>query len=270
MVKIGIVQFTPAFGKTQQNLLHIVELLNNIEADIIVLPELCTTGYSFLTKQEAFEEAEEHDGETAMVFKALAVKLKAVIVAGFAERDGESVYNSALIALPDDTAKVYRKTHLFFKEKICFDEGDTGFFVIKHPLKDCNIGVMVCNDWRYPEAARSLALLGADVIACPSNLVSNVWGVGMPARALENKVYLAVANRCGMEERVLHEGETQSLTFNGGSVLYDVNGAPMMQADKDKDAIITSFIDVLQARNKHFNIYNDILKDRRPNLYYNG
>ena len=126
---------------------------------------------------------------------------------------------------------------------------------------------MICNDWRYPEAARSLALLGADLIACPCNLVTDVWRIGMPARALENKVYLAVTNRCGTEIRVLEDGSAQSLTFTGGSVLYNYTGEVIEQASKTGDKVFTLEIDPLLTRDKYFNAFNDLLKDRRPGLY---
>jgi len=267
MLKISLVQFTPVFDTSADNLQQIAALLHGIETDIIVLPELCTTGYSFLSREEAFNAAEGPEGQSAAFFKQLAREYEAMIIAGFAEKSGDKVYNSALIALPDGEVKVYRKTHLFFREKACFDEGNSGFFVVQHPLKDCKVGVMICNDWRYPEAARSLALLGADLIACPSNLVSTVWRIGMQARALENKVYVAVANRCGTETRELEDGSTQSLTFTGSSVLYNYNGEPVEQAGKTEQRVITLEIDPLLTRDKSFNAFNDLLKDRRPEYY---
>jgi predicted amidohydrolase len=267
MLNITLVQFTPEFGKPADNLKQIADLLQGIETDIIVLPELCTTGYSFLTRDEAFAAAEGPDGQSTAFFNRLAKDYKAMVIAGFAEKSGDKVYNSAIIASPDGATKIYRKTHLFYREKECFSEGDSGFFVIQHPLKDCKVGVMVCNDWRYPEAARSLALLGADIIACPSNLVSNVWGIGMAARALENKVYVAVANRCGTEIRDLGDGSTQTLTFTGCSVLYNFTGEAIEQAYKVGDKVITLQIDPLLTRDKSFNEFNDLLKDRRPAFY---
>jgi predicted amidohydrolase len=267
MLNITLVQFTPEFGNQAHNLQQIADLLQGIETDIIILPELCTTGYSFLTRDEAFAAAEGPDGQSTAFFKQLAEDHRAMVIAGFAEKSGDKVYNSAIIASPDRTTKIYRKTHLFYREKECFSEGDSGFFVVQHPLKDCKVGVMVCNDWRYPEAARSLALLGADVTVCPSNLVSNVWGIGMAARALENKVYVAVANRCGTEVRDLEDGSTQSLTFTGRSVLYNFTGEAIEQADKAGDQVITLQIDPLLTRDKSFNEFNDLLKDRRPAFY---
>jgi predicted amidohydrolase len=267
MLKISLVQFTPGFGTPARNLHEIAALLEGVKTDIILLPELCTTGYSFLSREEAFLAAEGPEGPCGSFFKQLAEEHKAMVIAGFAEKIGGKVYNSALITLPDGQVKVYRKTHLFFREKQCFDEGDSGFFIVQHPLNDCKVGVMICNDWRYPEAARSLAMLGADVIACPSNLVSDVWRIGMPARALENKVYVAVANRCGTEIRELEDGSTQSLTFTGGSVLYNYNGEPIEQANKTENRVITLEIAPLLTRDKSFNAFNDLLKDRRPGFY---
>jgi len=270
MIKLSVIQFTPVWANKAHNLERIANLIKDLESDIIVLPELCTTGYSFLTKTEAFDEAEDLCGMSIAFFRQTAVAKKAMIIAGFAERDGGNVYNSALAALPDGSVKIYRKTHLFFKETLCFEPGNSGFYVIEHPLVDCKVGMMVCNDWRYPEAARSLALLGADLIVCPSNLVSTLWGVGMPARALENKIYLAVANRWGTEIRMLEDGADQKLTFNGGSVVYDFNGSPLVKAASDEDAVLTSLIDPVLTRDKHFNAYNDLIKDRRPDQYYLG
>ncbi len=267
MINVSIVQFTPEFGRPGHNLQQIERLVENLTTDVVVLPELCTTGYSFISKEEAFAAADSPDSYGLDIFRKIASTRQALVIAGYAEKSGDNVYNSALIAMPGGEIKVYRKSHLFYREKECFDKGDSGFFVINHPVKDCKIGVMVCNDWRYPEAARSLALLGADVICCPSNLVSTVWQIGMAARALENKVYLAVANRCGTEVRQLPDGTRQTLLFNGGSVLYDYNGQALAKANTTETKVITLQIDPIATRDKHFNAFNDLLKDRRTDLY---
>jgi len=267
MVVISLVQFIPVMNNPQHNLRQIADMLEGVKSDIIVLPELCTTGYSFLSADEALDAAEEPDGESVAFFEQLAIAHQAIVVAGFAEKCGSKAYNSAVIVSPGEALKIYRKTHLFYRERVCFSEGDSGFFVVQHPVKDCRIGVMICNDWRYPEAARSLALIGADMIVCPSNLVSDVWRMVMPARAFENKVFLAVANRCGTESRQLEDGSTQSLTFTGGSALYGFTGEIIGQADRTEDRVLTFEIDPLLTRDKSFNAFNDLLKDRRPGFY---
>jgi predicted amidohydrolase len=267
MLNISLVQFTPVLGDVSRNLQQIANLLKSVQTDIIVLPELSTTGYSFINRDEAFNAAEDLNGSGIAFFKQLAKNHQAMVIAGFVEKSADKVYNAALIALPSGEVKSYRKIHLFYREKECFNEGDSGFFVVDHPLKDCKVGIMICNDWRYPEAARSLALLGADVIACPSNLVTDVWRIGLPARALENKVFVAVTNRCGTEVRQLEDGSTQTLTFTGGSVLYNFTGEPIEQADKTEERVITLQIDSTLTRDKHFNQFNDLLNDRRPEYY---
>lgn len=265
-IKVTVVQFTPEWNNKTANYNSLHSLLTNITGDIIVLPELCTTGYSFLTKTEALQQAD--DATTVFDFFApFAKESGAVIIGGFAEKENEPVYNSAFIIMPDGKHKVYRKTHLFYKEKLAFDEGNTGFFTITHPYKDCRIGVMVCYDWRFPESARTLALQGADIICVPANLVTPVWQTGMAARALENNVFVAVANRAGNEERILDNGEIQRLTFTGKSALYNIDGSPLKQLKQEPLLAFTKTIDVMAARKKSFNEFNDIFNDRRPDMY---
>jgi predicted amidohydrolase len=157
---------------------------------------------------------------------------------------------------------VYRKSHLFAREKHCFDPGDTGFFVVHVPERDLRIGMMICYDWRFPEAARTLALKGADLIVAPSNLVTHIWRAVMPARAVENKVYLAVANRCGPD---VNNGE--ELSFNGQSAIYSYNGDVLASANATEPAVIIAEIEPERTRTKSFNEWNDIFADRRPDLY---
>ena len=143
-----------------------------------------------------------------------------------------------------------------------FEPGDSSFFVIEDKQRDIRIGMMICYDWRFPEATRSLALAGADLIICPSNLVTNIWHKVMPARAIENKIYLAVANRIGREKR----GDEQ-LFFNGESAVYAFNGDMLCKAGVEDIRIITATIDPSKTRDKSFNEINDIFTDRRPDMY---
>jgi predicted amidohydrolase len=121
---------------------------------------------------------------------------------------------------------------------------------------------MICYDWRFPEAARTLALQGADLIACPANLVTTLSGKVFPARAIENKVYVAVANRIG--EECLGE---ETLLFRGESAIYDYVGERMAQASFGNEEILYAEIDPQSTRKKSFNSVNDIFKDRRPDMY---
>jgi predicted amidohydrolase len=238
-------------------------MVSDIDADVIVYPELCTSGYLFESRDELDLLAEEADGHSFQFLRQLADDHQAVIVAGFAEKADAAFYNSCLIVIPgEDKPVVYRKTHLFYKESLFFEPGDSGFFVVPIVSMDVTVGPMVCYDWRFPESARILTLLGADIIACPANLVTEAWKVVMPARALENHVYLAVANRAGRETR----GQDQ-LVFKGESTIYDFNGRALRSAGRTEDSVLTATIYPERTRDKSFNPFNHILKDRKPHHY---
>lgn len=262
-MRLAVLQFTPVFGDKEKNLSRIYELTKNLEADILVLPELCTTGYFFDAKEKARAYAETASGETVRFFRQLSYEKNIIVVAGFIERDGEAVYNACMMLVPGNpNPHIYRKTHLFYKERLAFDEGNTGFFVVRNSIRDISIGTMICYDWRFPEATRTLALQGADLILCPSNLVTDLWQTVMPARAIENKLYIAVANRAGVEM----DGD-QRLSFTGNSAIYSYNGAELVKADGMCDMVLTAEIFPKKTRDKSFSPFNDILKDRRPEFY---
>lgn len=252
-MRCTVLQFTPLHRDVDANTTSIVDLIARTESDVLVFPELATSGYFFTSREASAACAEPVEGDHLRAIIATAREHGRVVICGFAELDGTSVYNSAIIIAPDTPPRVYRKTHLFYKERSCFDEGNTGFFVVNVPHLDVNIGTMICYDWRFPESARTLALRGADLIAVPSNLVTELWPRVMPARAIENKVYVAVANREGSEEQ---GGEVVS--FNGRSMIYGYNGDALgMSAELDPAA----------TRVKSFNSINDIFSDRRPEYY---
>jgi len=260
---LAVVQFTPRFGEKGKNLSRMQELVTGIAADIMVFPELCTTGYFFVSREEAAEVAETGSGQSSQFFREMAQQKNAVVIAGFAERHRKKIYNACLIVIPESRGLyVYRKTHLFYKEKNCFDPGNTGFFVVKDKQRDIAIGPMICYDWRFPESARVLTLMGADLIVCPSNLITDAWRRVMPARAIENNVYLAVANRVGMEKR---KGEV--LRFKGNSAIYDYSGRQLKKAGKKRDEVLLAEIYPAMTRDKSFNPINDVLADRQPQHY---
>ncbi|KPJ76224.1 MAG: carbon-nitrogen hydrolase [Deltaproteobacteria bacterium SG8_13] len=262
-LKLALVQFQPKFRDIDGNLNRISELTNALQADIIVLPELSTTGYFFLSREESAEMAEQANGRTGQFFRDMAQRHEAIVIAGFAEKQGNRIYNSCLTVVPEQNEPyLYRKTHLFYKERDCFDAGDGHFFVVEDAKRNVRIGPMICYDWRFPEVSRILALKGADLIVCPSDLVTDLWRRAMPGRAVENKVYAAVANRTGTEER---NGE--ELTFTGRSAVYGFNGEELACAGPDEDAVVTAQIVPADTRDKSFNAFNDIFGDRKPECY---
>jgi len=263
-MRIATVQFSPIYADKKSNLDRIIRTAENTSADVIVFPELCTTGYYFLDKEKLAPMAEPFGGESCEEMQKIATSQGKIIVFGFAESDGPKLYNSAAMIFPDaEMSCAYRKTHLFYNEFQVFEPGNSGFFVIEDEDRDLRIGTMICYDWRFPESARSLALLGADLVVCPANLVTDRWHISMPSRALENKIYFAVANRSGTEHVCGEE-----LIFKGKSAIYGFDGETLATAPAEGDAVIFADIDPASTRDKSFNPVNDIFDDRRPEMYF--
>lgn len=265
-MEAGYIQFAPRYHEVEPNLERVGELLHDLDLDLVVLPELFTSGY-FFHGSDALDRVAEPipEGATTQRLKEWARHTGATIVAGLPERDGEKRYNSAVTVTPDGETHTYRKVHLFYEEKTLFDPGDLGFPVVTVSTREgtpYQLGVMVCFDWYFPEAARSLALQGADVIAHPSNLVLPHCPDSMPIRARENHVYTITANRYGSEEK---EGE--ELTFIGLSEICGPDGTILRRAGRTETVIGAATLDLDTVRNRSINAYNDVLGDRRPETY---
>ncbi|TKB80770.1 MAG: acyltransferase [Nitrospira sp.] len=261
-MRVGYYQFDCVFGEVTRNLDQVSRALSKVSADLLVLPELLASGYQFISKQEVLDLAEPvPDGPTTQRLMEIARARNMVLVGGLAERAGDHAYNSAVAVGPNGVIGCYRKTHLFFEETLFFTPGDTGFHV--WDIGQARIGVMVCFDWFYPEAARTLALKGADILCHPANLVLPYCPDGMVTRCLENRVFSITANRIGSEER----GGKKTLTFIGSSEVVTPRGQVLERALRDKEALAVVEIDPAEARKKSLNPYNDLLADRRTALY---
>lgn len=261
-MRVGYLQFDPVFGEVTRNLDLVEARVEQAEADLLVLPELCATGYQFVSREEVFRLAEPvPDGETTKRLVDLAARRGMTIVAGLPERAGAQCFNSAVVVGPKGVLGCYRKTHLFFEETLWFTPGDSGFHVWDIGL--AKVGVMICFDWYYPEAARTLALQGADIIAHPSNLVLPHCPDSMVTRCLENRVFSVTANRIGSEAR----GGKDPLTYIGMSEVVGPHGRILHRAPRESEELTIVEIDPAEARMKVLNPYNDLLRDRRPALY---
>ncbi|MFX1340772.1 MAG: nitrilase-related carbon-nitrogen hydrolase [Promethearchaeota archaeon] len=258
---IGYVQTAPIFGEKKQNFMQIEDLLKDKKADLIVLPELFATGYTFISKDEAVNLAENIDGITSKFLKKIANLTNAIIVGGFAEKDGNKIYNSAMLVSKTEVIGVYRKIHLYYKEKLWFSPGDKKLKV--YEINNFKVGMMICFDWIFPETTRSLALLGADIIAHSANLVLSFCQKAMVTRCLENRVFAITSNRIGNEIR----GE-DNFNFTGCSQITSYNGEVLSSAPADK--IYVDFIEIQleKARNKNLNEFNELFTDRKPKYYY--
>lgn len=265
-MRAAYLQFAPAYLDVDANLKAVGSMIQTLEADLVVLPELFTSGYFFRSRDDLDRVAESiPEGRSTEMLRDWAVSLEATLVAGLPEREGEAFFNSAVVVRPTGTVHTYRKVHLFYEENTLFEPGNLGFQVFEVTTRDgtpYRLGVMVCFDWYFPEAARTLALKGADVIAHPSNLVLPHCPDSMPVRARENHLFTITANRYGQEEK---EGET--LTFIGMSEVCDPSGTILRRADRDRDEVGIVEFDPHQARDRRLNDYNDVLGDRRPETY---
>jgi predicted amidohydrolase len=236
--------------------------LASIDAQLVVLPELFNTGYQFVSMQEMDSLAEGiPSGDTCRAMISLARDRDMFLVFGLAEKDGTRFYNSAVLVGPDGFIGKYRKTHLFFEEKDFFSPGNTGFNVYDIGL--ARIGIMICFDWWFPEAARALALGGADIICHTSNLVLPHCQKAMEIRALENGLFAITANRVGTESR----GGKEPLTFTGESQIVDNSGKIRVKMSVIETGFAWAEIDPEEARNKSISSRNDRFIDRRPEYY---
>ena len=261
-MKVSFYQFTPEFGNIKHNLQKILNAVSSVEADLLVLPELFNTGYQFTSKEEAKSLSERiPSGDTTNTLIKLSAKKKVYIAAGIAENNEGKIYNSAALTGPDGLIGVYRKTHLFYEEKLWFSPGDTGFKVWQTPIG--NIGIMICFDWFFPESARTLALRGADIIAHPSNLILPHCPDAMVTRCIENRVFAVTANRTGSEQR----GDKEKLAFIGKSQITSPMGEILYRASGDKEELTVVEIAVEKARDKNLNSFNNLFNDRKKEFY---
>ena len=229
-----------------------------------MFPECATSGYCFDSVAAAMPYAEENDGAFVGRFAGACASEGVTGIAGFLERHDGAISNSAVLATPDGVARVYRKTHLPTLGIDRYVDPGTDLPVYDTPVG--RAGILICYDVRFPEAARSLGLRGADIIAVPTN-----WPTGAEsspdfitrARAWESRVFIVAANRVGVE---------RGRRFIGRSQVVSPNGGVLLEAGPDDEAILYSDIEVSDARQKAI-VHEpgeweiDITTDRRPELY---
>ena len=260
-MRIGFLQFAPEPGAVRANIDHIAGALSGVRAELMVLPELCTTGYLFASRSELARLAEPVPaGPTCEAMAALSRDTSTAIVWGMPESAGSRVFNSAVMVTPQGRFHTYRKAHLFLDEKDLFDPGDSPFPVFD--LGSVRIGMLVCFDHFFPEAARSLAMRGAQIICHPSNLVLEYAHTNTVTRATENHVFWILANRVGSETI----GD-KKLAFNGRSQIIAPDGRLLGCAGPDSEGILISDIDPAEALDKKVTPRNDLFADRRTDLY---
>jgi predicted amidohydrolase len=201
MFQVAAIQITPILGDIQANLKRGIQFMRQLgqEADLIVFPELWTTGY-YLSKQSFQQLAETRDGPSIDQLREEARRAKAVVISSFAEKDSENqlFISAAIIDPKGEILGVVRKSLLWGRESEIFKKGE-----IKYPIFEterAKIGVLICYEMEFPEPSRLLALEGVELIICPSVWsvsASRRWDIQLPARALDNTVFILGVNTVG-------------------------------------------------------------------------
>ncbi|WP_421920538.1 nitrilase-related carbon-nitrogen hydrolase [Marinifilum sp.] len=256
-MKLAVVQFAPVFGDLQSIIKKLETLLDEAKhADILVLPELANTGYKFDSKTEAFDLTENIESSVFIEFlKNKCVKYDFAVATGFAEKEGDKLYNSSIFLDKTGVKAVYRKLHLFMNEKSIFEPGNLDLSVFEY--QETKLGMLVCFDWMFPEAWRKLALQGAELILHPSNLVLPYAQSVIPSYSLVNRVFIATANRIGTEKE---------LSFTGQSIITNTKGEVLAKAGKKEEILMVEF-DPKLAQNKMITPLNNAFEDRRTDIY---
>ena len=266
--KIAAVQIDSRLGDVAHNLKAVREGLRAAAgqgARLAVFPECALTGYCFKGRDEAWPFAEPAPGPSLDAIAADCRQLGVWAVVGMLELAGDDLFNACALVGPDGFLAAYRKLHLPYLGVDRFTTpGDRPFAV--HDLGGLRVGMHICYDGSFPESARVLALLGADLVVLPTN-----WPTGAEptirhltaCRALENHVFYAACNRVG---------EERGFRFIGQSRILDCDGELLTAAGADGPEIVTADVDPAVARQKRLvkipgEYELDRVAHRRPEMY---
>ena len=266
-MRVAVAQIEPALGEKERNLevcLARLEEAAAAGASLLVLPECSLPGYVFDSAEEALPFAEEIPGPSTEVLAAACARLGMHVVCGLLETDGAVLFNAAVLVGPDGLVGAYRKTHLPFLGVDRFTRAGDDLPVFDTPLG--RIAIEICYDLRFPELTRALALAGADLVALPTNwplAASANAELLCPARAYENRIYLLVANRVGVE---------RTAEFCGRSQIVDPGGVRLAEADASGERLLVADVDIEHARDKSIvpapgEYEMHLFGHRRPDLY---
>jgi 5-aminopentanamidase len=266
MTRVACQQLGPTLGDLEGNRALTREAIReavDAGAEVVVLPELITSGYMFEAPEEAAAAAISSDSVILGEWAAQAQSARIVVAGGFCERgeDG-AVYNSAAIFDPSGLRAVYRKLHLWDREKLVFTPGSQPPPVLDTPAG--RIAMMICYDLEFPELTRSVALAGAQLLVVPTNwpLVARPDGERPPevviamAAARVNRMAVACADRVGTE---------RGQEWTGGATIVGVDG--WVAAETRRPGMLIADIELEPALDKRLTEHADAFADRRPELY---
>jgi len=268
-LKVAAIQFEPLIGQKERNVDKIVKLVERAAAQgaqLIVLPEMAVTGVVFTNKDEPFKLSEPvPEGPTTKKLETVAKERNVYIVSGICERDGVNLYNAAVFVGPEGYIGKYRKTHLWDTDKIWAEPGDLGFPIFKTPFG--RVGIMICYDGWFPETTRIYSLQGADIVCDPANwlVVPDIITAEKPipayvhmALAYLNGIFIVCADRIGTE---------RGITFLGNSCICGPHGFVAGPASFNDEEILLAEVNLTKARRKQWTPFNNIILDRRTDLY---
>jgi len=269
--RVACLQMEPKIGRKEDNVARSLELIAQAAkagANLVVLPELCNSGYVFDTRDEAFALAESvPGGPSCIAWMDAARRHSLFIVAGIAERDGDKLYNAAVVVGPNGYVGTYRKNHLWGEENLFFEPGNLGVPVFH--VGAGRIACAICYDIWFPEIFRLAALQGADLLCVPTNWVpmpaqpdnfpvmANILAMG---GAHSNSMFVAAADRVGVE---------RGQPFLGNSLIVSQAGWPMAGPPSfDREEMLIADLNLADARRKrNLNEFNQLLRDRRTDTY---
>ena len=282
MVSIAAIQFSMS-PESAENLANADKLIRQAAANgaqIILLPELFERPYFCKTQRAEFIDYASTAADNAAVCHCcrLAAELQVVMPVSFYEQDGNARFNSIVMIDADgEMLGVYRKSHIpdgpGYQEKFYFSPGDTGFRVWR--TKYGSIGVGICWDQWFPEAARAMALQGADVLLYPTAIGSEPqspgyesaahWQAAICGHAAANVMPVVTANRIGDEQQEDALGNGVQMSFYGRSFIADVYGKIVADAENADNAVILHSFDF--SRHAKERSTWGLFRDRRPDLY---
>ncbi len=261
MMRIALFQGSRERGTVAANLARLAGVARDAAlggAGLLICPEMYLTGYA-IGPGAVRRLAEPADGPSATAAAGIARDAGIAVLYGYPELGGDGrVHNAALLLDRHGRRRAgYRKTHLFGSlDRDAFAPGDEAPAVVE--LDGLKLGILICYDVEFPESVRHLALQGAELVAVPTaNMVpySFVMRTLVPARAYENHLFVAYANRCGREGEIDYLGESCVVGPDGLDLARAGQGEELLLADLD--------LDLLRQRQP----LNSYLADRRPELY---
>ena len=274
--KLGLlaaVQTQPKLGEISDNLAEmetVISALAPADERLVIFPEMGISGYYFGNREKLWKLSEPvPGGDITQELEKITATNNCYIVAGLPERAGNELFNSAVFIGPEGYITKYRKIHLWDEEKLLYDPGDLGLVIADTPIG--RIGLMICYDLWFPEQARILGQMGADVIAMPAALVWN----DTPAHirrgyymadyvaivtAHLNQVYLAMASQVGFYN---------DHWLFGSSIIVSPYGWPLVEpADDETPTFLQAEVDFFLGRQlRSWSSMDDFNEDRRIDVY---